>query len=271
MLGLVVGMRKAAERPLVRILVLLYPISSGAEPCEKMFACRKLLASAQKHVAYRNLSAAQLAYEQALAISQDGTLLRPLSDVLVAQRKTDEAFRLYQDHLSGLATKDPSREVRSRELVHLLSRPEMRASEASEELQAPTPPDLAVTSVLPASIVAPHLRSAFSFALPHTEGEMQARLDCAPAKQQNVLRYGGATLFGLGVGGIISGGIFQALNGTENGRTCERDGASVLCGWNTGMGSSISYGLGGGGALLGGVLFGLSFLPERGTSCVVSK
>lgn len=92
---------------------------------------------------------------------------------------------------------------------------------------------------------------------------------CPLSTGQKVLRYGGATLLGLGAAGIVTGGVFQSQNGVEY--TCTFDGGSAPCRWNTRTATSISFGLGGGGLILGGLLLGLSYLPNNASTCGVGK
>ena len=92
---------------------------------------------------------------------------------------------------------------------------------------------------------------------------------CPLSTGQKVLRYGGAALLGLGAAGIVTGGVFQSQNGVEY--TCTFDGGSAPCRWNTRTATSISFGLGGGGLILGGLLLGLSYLPNNASTCGVGK
>ncbi|MFO0658018.1 MAG: hypothetical protein U0787_23505 [Polyangia bacterium] len=92
---------------------------------------------------------------------------------------------------------------------------------------------------------------------------------CPLSTGQKVLRYGGAALLGLGAAGIVTGGVFQSQNGMEY--TCTFDGGSAPCRWNTRTATSISFGLGGGGLILGGLLLGLSYLPNNASTCGVGK
>lgn len=94
---------------------------------------------------------------------------------------------------------------------------------------------------------------------------------CEPSTWRKALRSGGATLLGLGAGGILTGGILWSQNGAENGRQCMLDGKSVPCGWNTRTATAIGFGLGSGGVAIGSVLLGLSYLPNRRPACGVAK
>jgi hypothetical protein len=257
---------------LVALLLLCLPTLSHAVPCSTLPACRKLSAAAQKHMAEKKPAEAQRAYEQALELSQDGALLRPLSLVLLAQNKTDEAFRLYHDHLAKLPSSSPEREVYGQELVELLNRPEMKAVPASDEpesraAEAPQTPGPSLPGDRPLRIISPTL------SLPDVPAQNRSGTakgnpsDCVPIRHQKALRIVGGTLLGIGVGSIVSGGVLWSFNGNPAGAGCVFDGAGAPCVWNTVDAAVAAWTLGSVGVGVGSVLFGLSFVKQESSTC----
>lgn len=257
---------------LVALLLLCLPTLSHAVPCSTLPACRKLSAAAQKHMAEKKPAEAQRAYEQALELSQDGALLRPLSLVLLAQNKTDEAFRLYHDHLAKLPSSSPEREVYGQELVELLNRPEMKAVPASDEpesraAEAPQTPSPSLPGDRPLRIISPTL------SLPDVPAQNRSGTakgnpsDCVPIRHQKALRIVGGTLLGIGVGSVVSGGVLWSFDKKPTGDVCLVDGEPAPCGWNTVNAAVASWTVGAVGIGVGSVLFGLSFSKRESSTC----
>jgi len=221
-------------------LVLVAHPSQAAELCEQHPICRKLFSSAQKHSAQLQHAEAQSELERALALTQDGHLLSPLSESLLAQRKTDQAVDLYTNFLAKLPSGDPSRELLSRELQELLLRPELS------------------DSTVP-------LRES-NFTLP-VEPEPKRPCPWSSGRRLDV-RIAGITLLGLGAVGLTTGGLLLPQAGDSSDPTdCAANGPASVCHQNTKPAAIGMFVVSGIGVLSGAALLGLSFKRSGSVPC----
>lgn len=220
------------------VMIMLLPfVVHATERCEKNSACLKLFSSAKNHSEQFQYSEAQSELEHALELTQDVHLISPLGDVLLAQKKTDQAFALYQNSLAKLPLDDPDREQLSRAFSEFLLRPEM--IEVPQRLR-----DSGLTLNVP------------------VEPKLSRPLPNWPTG----VRIAAISLLGIGAVGLIAGVVVLASpSGLVGQMDCSLDESVPTChkrftsSGTTGMAILLSSGV---GWLSGGILLRVSFLPS---------